>query len=91
MSLEKIKQLNKVATQMEEMKKHAIREVKDRDELRVQALKKIQEYFRELSKATEGCYWTAETPITIYWLIRQNEIGNGKHKGVSFKIGRAHV
>lgn len=84
MSIEKIKQLNKIATQMEEMKSKAIGEITDRDALRIQALKKIQEYFRELSKATEGCYWIAETPITIYWLVKQEEIRNGKHSGVSF-------
>lgn len=78
MSIERIRELNKIATQMEEMKAKAISEVTDRKELRIQALKKIQEYFRELSKATEGCRWSAETPITIYWLVKQYEIGT-KH------------
>ena len=79
MSIEKIRELNKIATQMEEMKSNAIAEVTDRKELRIQALKKIQEYFKELSKATEGCEWCAETPITIYWLVEQKEIGSRYH------------
>lgn len=74
MSIEKIRELNKIATQMEEMKKKAISEVTDRKELRIQALKKIQEYLKELSNATEGCYWSVETPITIYWLVKQDEV-----------------
>ena len=84
MSIEKIKQLNEIATQIEAMKAKAIGEIKDREELRVQALKKIQEYLRDLSKATEGCYWRAETPITIYWLVKEEEIKSGKKNGVSF-------
>ena len=94
MSIEKIKQLNQIATQIEEMKKNAISEVKDREELRVQALKKIQEYFRDLSKATEGCYWRAETPITIYWLVKEEEIRAGKKNGVCFvfdKDGKVNI
>lgn len=87
MSIEKIRELNKIATQMEEMKSKAISEVTDRKELRIQALKKIQAYLKELSKATEGCYWTAETPITIYWLVKQYEIGTKYHKtGVCFSF-----
>ena len=81
MSLEKIAQLNTIAKQMEEMKKQAIGGVTDRKELRIQALKKIQEYLKELSKATEGYYWSAETPITIYWLVTQDEV-HTKHGGV---------
>jgi hypothetical protein len=88
MSIERIKELNKIATQMEEMKAKAIAEVTDRKELRIQALKKIQEYMKELSKATEGCCWTAETPITIYWLVKQDEIGTGYHRtGACFRFG----
>lgn len=88
MSIERIKELNKIATQMEEMKVKAIAEVTDRKELRIQALKKIQEYLRELSKATEGCYWSAETPITIYWLVKQHEIGTRYHStGACFRFG----
>jgi len=87
MSIEKIRELNKIATQMEEMKSKAIREVTDGKELRIQALKKIQAYLKELSKATEGCCWTAETPITIYWLVKQYEIGTRYHKtGVCFRF-----
>ncbi len=85
MSIERIRELNKIATQMEEMKKKAISEVTDRKELRIQALKKIQDYLKELSKATEGCYWRAETPITIYWLVKQAEVGSrGCPDGVCF-------
>jgi hypothetical protein len=84
MSIERIKELNKIATQMEAMKAKAIGEITDRKELRIQALKKIQEYLKELSKATEGCYWTAETPITIYWLVKQDEIGTKRSNGVGF-------
>lgn len=85
MSIEKIRELNKIATQMEEMKSKAISEVTDRKELRIQALKKIQSYLKELSKATEGCSWSAETPITIYWLVKQEEVGSrGCTKGVCF-------
>lgn len=84
MSIERIKELNKIATQMEEMKAKAISEVTDRKELRIQALKKIQEYLKELSKATEGCYWYAETPISIYWLVKQEEIGTMGRNGVEF-------
>jgi hypothetical protein len=87
MSIERIKELNKIATQMEEMKAKAIGEITDRKELRIQALKKIQSYLKELSKATEGCYWTAETPLTIYWLVKQYEIGTKHYKtGVCFSF-----
>lgn len=86
MSIERIKELNKIATQMEEMKTKAIGEITDRKELRIQALKKIQDYLRELSKATEGCGWTAETPITIYWLVKQDEIGNRRSNGAYFNF-----
>ena len=89
MSIERIKELNKIATQMEEMKKKAISEVTDRKELRIQALKKIQEYLKELSKATEGCNWKAETPITIYWLVKQDEVGSrGCTNGVCFYFSK---
>lgn len=85
MSIERIRELNKIATQMEKMKKQAISEVTDRKELRIQALKKIQEYLKELSRATEGCSWNAETPITIYWLVKQEEVGSrGCPNGVCF-------
>ena len=80
MSIEKIRELNNIAKQMEEMKAKAISEVTDRKELRIQALKKIQEYLRELSEATNGCNWSAETPITIYWLVKQEEIGSRYHR-----------
>ncbi len=87
MSIEKIMELNKIAKQMEEMKAKAISEVTDRKELRIQALKKIQDYLKDLSKATEGCYWMAETPITIYWLVKQDEIGTEYHRtGVCFRF-----
>lgn len=87
MSIERIKELNKIATQMEEMKAKAISEVTDRRELRIQALKKIQDYLKELSEATEGCHWTAETPITIYWLVKQDEIGTRYHRtGACFRF-----
>ena len=84
MSIEKIKELNKIAKEMEEMKAKAIRSVTDRFALRVQALNKIQAYLEELSKATDGCYWRAETPISIYWLVSQDEIGVKGRKGVEF-------
>lgn len=84
MSIERIKELNKIATQMEEMKTKAISEVTDRKMLRIQALQKIQEYLRELSDATEGCYWRAETPISIYWLVKQEEIGTRGKNGAEF-------
>ena len=94
MSIEKVKQLNLIASQIEKMKREAISEIKDREELRIQALKKIQEYFRDLCKATEGCSWRAETPITIYWLVRDDEIRSGKKSGVSFyfsKDGKVNI
>lgn len=85
MSIERIMELNKIAKQMEEMKAKAISEVTDRKELRIQALKKIQDYLKELSEATKGYHWSAETPITIYWLVKQDEIGTRYHRnGVSF-------
>lgn len=87
MSIEKIRELNKIAKQMEEMKAKAISGVTDRKELRIQALKKIQDYLKELSQATEGCYWLAETPITIYWLVKQDEIGTKYHRtGACFQF-----
>lgn len=89
MSLEKIAQLNALAAQMEEMKKKAIGEIKDRTALRVQALKKIQEYLKELSEATKDCDWRAETNITIYWLVKQNEVGSrGCPEGVCFYFSK---
>ena len=85
MSIEKIRELNNLAKQMEEMKKKAISEVvTDRRELRIQALCKIQDYLKEISKATEGFYWTAETNVTIFWLVKQSEVDNGKYRGVEF-------
>ena len=86
MSIEKIRELNKLAKQMEEMKAKAISEITDREELRVQALCKIQDYLREMSKATEGFGWIAETNITIYWLVKQAEINNGGYSGVYFSF-----
>lgn len=85
MSLEKIAQLNALAKQMEEMKQKAIGEIKDRKQLRVEAIYKIQDYLKEVCEATKGFSWYAETPITIYWLIKQNEIGD-RYRGVSFRF-----
>ena len=85
MSLEKIAQLNALAKQMEEMKQKAIGEIKDRTQLRVDAIYKIQNYLREVCEATKGFRWYAETPITIYWLVKQNEIGD-RYKGVCFSF-----
>lgn len=85
MSLEKIAQLNDLAKQMEEMKQKAIGEIKDRTQLRVEAIYKIQDYLREVCKATNGFKWYTETPITIYWLVKQNEIGD-RYKGVCFSF-----
>lgn len=84
MSIEKIRALNQVAKEMEEMKKKAIGEIKDRMELRLQALEKIQNYLRELSNATSGFSWSAETPISIYWLVKQNEMLSKNYSGVRF-------
>ena len=84
MSIEKIAELNKLAKQMEEMKAKAISEITDRKELRVQAICKIQEYLKQLSAATDGFSWTAEAPVSIYWLVKQNEIKNNGHRGVRF-------
>ena len=84
MSLEKIAQLNALAAQMEEMKKKAIGEIKDRKQLRVEAIYKIQNYLRQVCEATKGFSWHAETSITIYWLVKQNEIGDRGRCGVSF-------
>lgn len=82
MSLEKIAELNKLAQQMEEMKTKAIGEITDRKELRIQAIKKIQAYLVEVSKATKDFSWTAKTNTTIYWLIKQDEVH--KYGGVEF-------
>lgn len=85
MSLEKIAQLNTLAAQMEEMKKKAIGEIKDRKQLRVEAIYKIQDYLREVCEATKGFGWHADTSVTIYWLVKQSEIGN-KYSGVCFSF-----
>ena len=85
MSLEKIAQLNALAAQMEEMKKKAIGEIKDRKQLRVEAIYKIQDYLREVCEATKGFGWHADTSVTIYWLVKQSEIGN-KYSGVCFSF-----
>jgi hypothetical protein len=85
MSLEKIAQLNALATQMEEMKKKAIGEITDRKQLRVEAIYKIQDYLRQVCEATKGFGWHADTSVTIYWLVKQNEIGN-KYSGVCFSF-----
>ena len=82
MSMEKIRALNELAKQMEEMKKKAISEITDRKELRIQALCKIQDYLREMSEATKGFSWTAETNITIYWLVKQPDVNSGKYSGM---------
>lgn len=84
MSIEKIAELNKLAQQMEEMKIKAMSEITDRRDLRVQALYKIQDYLRQISKATEGFSWSAETPISIYWLVKQNDVGKNYNRGVTF-------
>lgn len=84
MSLEKIAQLNALAAQMEEMKKKAIGEIKDRTQLRVEAIYKIQDYLRKVCEATKGFSWYAETSVTIYWIVKQNEIGDRGRCGVSF-------
>lgn len=85
MSIEKIRELNNLAKQMEEMKRKAMREViTDRKELRVQALCKIQDYLKEMSNATEGFYWTAETNVTIFWLVKQCDVDSKKYNGVEF-------
>ena len=89
MSIEKIRELNNLAKQMEEMKTKAISAITDRNELRIQALKKIQEYLKELSAATEGYSWSAETPITIYWLVKQADINSGRKKGVEFYFDKS--
>lgn len=85
MSLEKIAQLNALAKQMEEMKRKAIGEIKDRKQLRVEAIYKIQDYLREVCEATKGFGWRADTSVTIYWLVKQSEIGN-KYSGVCFSF-----
>ena len=91
MSLEKIAQLNALAKQMEEMKKQAIGEIKDRKQLRVEAIYKIQDYLKRVCEATKGFSWYAETQITIYWLVKQNEIC-GNRKGVYFYFDKdGHV
>lgn len=92
MSLEKIAQLNAIAAQMEEMKKKAIGEITDRKQLRVEAIYKIQDYLRKVCEATKGFSWYAETDITIYWLVKQHEIGDRGRKGVSFRFdGNGYV
>lgn len=92
MSLEKIAQLNALAKQMEEMKKQAIGEIKNRKQLRVEAIYKIQDYLRKVCEATKGFDWYAETDISIYWLVKQNEIGDRGRKGVSFRFdGNGYV
>ena len=85
MSLEKIAQLNAIAKQMEEMKQKAIGEIKDGTRLRVEAIYKIQDYLRSVCEATKGFRWCAETPVTIYWLVKQNDIGD-RYKGVYFNF-----
>ena len=85
MSLEKIAQLNALAKQMEEMKQKAIGEITDGTQLRVEAIRKIQDYLRDVCVATSGFRWCAETPVTIYWLVKQNEIG-ARYEGVYFSF-----
>ena len=49
MSLEKIKAMAEIAKQMEDMKNEVVTEnAKERRQLRVEALYKIQEYFKDL-------------------------------------------
>jgi hypothetical protein len=87
MSLEKIAQLNALAKQMEEMKKQAIGEIKNRKQLRVEAIYKIQDYLRKVCEATKGFSWYAETSITIYWLVKQNDIC-GNRGGACFSFNK---
>jgi len=69
MSLERIKSLVETVNQMEEMKSKAIKSsVKERRELRFDALKQIQNYFKDV--ATLGNFPWIEVPYSIYWLNR---------------------
>ena len=71
MSIERIKALADVAKQMEEMKKSAIKESSaSRKELRFQALKQIQDYFKDVAAIGNLPY--IEIPCSIYWLNRSD-------------------
>lgn len=86
MSIEKIAELNKLAAKIEKMKAEAVSVITDQDELRIQALEKIQEYLRGMSDATNGFAWNAYTNTTIFWLVKQREVTN--NSGVSFSFGK---
>ena len=76
MSLEKIKAMVEVANQMEEMKKAVIKEnVTDRKQLRIKAIKEIQDYFKDVAQI--GNFDWVEVPVNIYWL-NQNKDANYK-------------
>ena len=67
MSLERIKSLVDTVNQMEEMKNKAIKgSTKDRRELRFDALKQIQNYFKDV--AAIGNFPWIDVPCNIYWL-----------------------
>ena len=67
MSLEKIKAMLEVANQMEEMKKAVVKEHQaERKQLRLDALKQIQDYFRDVAKI--GNFGWIEIPVSIFWL-----------------------
>ena len=73
-------------------RRKAIGEIKDRTQLRVEAIYKIQDYLRKVCEATKGFSWYAETSITIYWLVKQHEIGDRGRNGVSFRFdGNGYV
>ena len=83
MSLERIKSLVDTVNQMEKMKNEAIKDsAKDRRELRFQALKQIQNYFRDI--AAMGDMPWVNVPCNIYWLNRnkdQHELSIRVHNG----------
>lgn len=73
MSLERIKSLVDTANQMEKMKNEAIKDsVKDRRELRFQALKQIQNYFKDVA-AIGDMPWVY-VPCNIYWLNKNDSL-----------------
>lgn len=72
MSLERIKSLVDTANQMEKRKNEAIKgSVQDRRELRFNALKQIQNYFRDVA-AIGDMPWV-EVPCNIYWLNKYKD------------------
>lgn len=66
MSLEKIRAMADIAKQMESMKSSVIQEnVKDRRQLRVEALYKIQNYFKDVVESLNGTCVSVNLPVHI--------------------------